>query len=214
MERTDKVLDNIDITEDEIYDIIVNLDPNTASGPDLISNKMIKNVAGAIAKALRIIFNRSLREGIFPDIWKLGNLVPLYKKGDRSISANYRQVTLVKFKSALFLSICITICLVIIFYSHISLVFDLVIPPLFNSLIFFTISANLLMRSNILAWCFATFQWPLIRFSIRDFYLNFDKMGSRATFWHGFLIICHQRLHYSLLMLVFPRGLYWGHFSS
>ena len=63
-ELTDKVLDNIGITEDEINDIIVNLDPNKASGPDLISNKMIKNVAGALAKPLRIIFNRSLREGI------------------------------------------------------------------------------------------------------------------------------------------------------
>ena len=39
-----------------------------ASGPDLISNKMIKNVAGAIAKPLQIIFSRSLREGIFLDI--------------------------------------------------------------------------------------------------------------------------------------------------
>ena len=46
IELTDKVLDNVDITEDEINDIIVNLDPNKASGPDLISNKMIKNVAG------------------------------------------------------------------------------------------------------------------------------------------------------------------------
>ena len=67
-ELTDKALDNIDITEDEINYIIVNLDPNKASGPDLISNKMIKNIVGAIAKPLRIIFNSLLREGIFPDI--------------------------------------------------------------------------------------------------------------------------------------------------
>ena len=44
-ELTDKVLDKIDITEDEIKDVIINLDPNKASGPDLISNKMIKQVA-------------------------------------------------------------------------------------------------------------------------------------------------------------------------
>ena len=93
-ELTDKVLDSIDITEDEINDIIVNLDPNKASGPDLTSNKMIKNVAGAMAKPLCIIFSRSLHEGIFPDIWKLGNLVPLYKKGNRSISTNYHPVSL------------------------------------------------------------------------------------------------------------------------
>ena len=70
------------------------MDPNKASGPDLISNKMIKQVAGAIAKPLQIIFNRFLRESVFPDIWKLGNLVPLFKKGDKSLAANYRPVSL------------------------------------------------------------------------------------------------------------------------
>ena len=93
-ELTNSVLDKIDITEEEIRDIIVNLDPNKASGPDQISNKMIKRVAGAISKPLHIIFNRSLSENIFPDIWKLGNLVPLFKKGDKSIPANYRPVSL------------------------------------------------------------------------------------------------------------------------
>ena len=94
MELTDSVLDRIDISEEEIKDVIVNLDPNKASGPDLISNKMIKQVAGAKAKPLQIIFNRSLRESVFPDIWKLGNLVPLIKKGDKTLAANYRPVSL------------------------------------------------------------------------------------------------------------------------
>ena len=94
IEHTDEVLDHINVTEEEINDVIVNLDPNKASGPDSISNKMIKQVARAISKPLCILFNRSLREGIFPDIWKLGNLVPLFKKGDRSISSNYRPVSL------------------------------------------------------------------------------------------------------------------------
>ena len=93
-EHTDEVLEHINVTEEEINDVIVNLDPNKASGPDFISNKMIKNVARAIAKPLCILFNRSLCEGVFPDIWKLYNLVPLFKKGDRSISSNYRPVSL------------------------------------------------------------------------------------------------------------------------
>ena len=94
IEHTDQVLEHITVTEEEINDVIVNLDPNKASGPDLISNKMIKNVSRAIVKPLCILFNRSLREGVFPDIWKLGNLVPLFKKGDRSVSSNYRPVSL------------------------------------------------------------------------------------------------------------------------
>ena len=41
---------------------------------------MMKKVSKTIAKPLCIIFNRSLREGIFPDMWKQGNLVPIFKK--------------------------------------------------------------------------------------------------------------------------------------
>ena len=42
-ELTDATLDNIEITEEEINDVIENLDPNKASGSDLISNKMLKS---------------------------------------------------------------------------------------------------------------------------------------------------------------------------
>ena len=93
-ELTDSSIDNIEITEDEVIDVIVNLDPNKASGPDLISNKMLKRVSKTVAKPLCIIFNRSLQEGIFPDKWKQGNLVPIFKKGEKSIPSNYRPVSL------------------------------------------------------------------------------------------------------------------------
>ena len=45
LELTDKVFDNIELTKEEIKDVIVNLDPNTTSGPDMISNKMIIKIA-------------------------------------------------------------------------------------------------------------------------------------------------------------------------
>ena len=69
------MLDNIEITEEEIKDVIVNSDPNRARSSNMISNKMIIKIAAAITKPLYVIFIRSLYEGIFPDIWKLGNTV-------------------------------------------------------------------------------------------------------------------------------------------
>ena len=112
MELTDSVLDRNDITEEEIKYVIVNLDPNKASGPDLISNKMIKYVARAIAKPLQIILNRSLRESVFPDIWKLGNLVPLCKETGPFLKIIVQfpfSVTLVKSKSTLYSNIYIPV---------------------------------------------------------------------------------------------------------
>ena len=79
-ELTDATLDNIEITEDEVNGVIENLDPNKASGTDLIRNKMLKKVSKVVTEPLCIIFNRSLHEGVFPDKWKLGNPVPLLKK--------------------------------------------------------------------------------------------------------------------------------------
>ena len=55
---------------------------------------MIKNVLGAIALSLCVIFNRSLFEGIFPDIWKLSNLVPLFENGEKAMPSNYPPVAL------------------------------------------------------------------------------------------------------------------------
>ena len=39
-------------------------------------------------------FNMSLREGIVPFEWKEANSIPLFKKGSRNKSVNYRQVSL------------------------------------------------------------------------------------------------------------------------
>ena len=62
--------------------------------PDNISNRMLKAVAHEISVPLSILFNRSLGEGSFPDFWKCPNVLPLYKKGDKSALSNYRPVSL------------------------------------------------------------------------------------------------------------------------
>ena len=48
----DKVVNNIIITAQEMKDIIDTRDTNKASGPDLISNKIIKSGSGAISISL------------------------------------------------------------------------------------------------------------------------------------------------------------------
>ena len=54
-----------------------------ASGPDGISNKMLKSVAKAIAKLLTTLYNRLLEECQFPDIYKYSHVISLFKKGER-----------------------------------------------------------------------------------------------------------------------------------
>jgi hypothetical protein len=47
-----------------------------------------------LARPLTKIYNASLQTGIVPDLWKLGNVIALYKTGDKSDPGNYRPVSL------------------------------------------------------------------------------------------------------------------------
>ena len=85
---------NISCTASEIQSFIEILNPNTACGPDGISNKMLKPVAKEISVPLSILFNRSFREGKFSELWKRSNIIPLPKKGDNSDQSNFRPVSL------------------------------------------------------------------------------------------------------------------------
>ena len=58
--RTNNFLRDIVITTDEIVDIIKILNPNKASGSDIISHKMLKLCPEKIAVPLQIMFNKSL----------------------------------------------------------------------------------------------------------------------------------------------------------
>ena len=92
---TDNSLSQIHCTEHEIENIIEVFNPNKASG-DGISHKMLKGVSKSlqISKPLCILMNRSFDEGIFPDTWKLSNVIPIFKKADKSQPCNYRPVAL------------------------------------------------------------------------------------------------------------------------
>ena len=40
------------------------------------------------------LFNLSLRTHSYPEIWKISHVMPLFKKGDKSLTSNYRPVSL------------------------------------------------------------------------------------------------------------------------
>ena len=54
---------------------------------------------------LSIIFKKSLSEGRLPLDWKVANIVPIFKKGNKSSPCNYRPVSLTSVVSKVFESI-------------------------------------------------------------------------------------------------------------
>ena len=61
----------------------------------VISNKNCTPTCNVeqICTPLAHVFNMSLQEGIVPLEWKEANIIPLFKKGSRNKSVNYRPVS-------------------------------------------------------------------------------------------------------------------------
>jgi len=71
-----------------------NLNVNKSVGPDEIHGKLLYELRYEIVKALTLLFNLSMRQGIIPQDWRDASVVPLFKKGSRSQAQNYRPVSL------------------------------------------------------------------------------------------------------------------------
>ena len=67
---------------------------NKSPGVDGIAPKILKETVDQICSPLAHVFNLSLQEGIVPLEWKEANIIPLFKKGSRNKSVNYRPVSL------------------------------------------------------------------------------------------------------------------------
>ena len=72
-----------------------NMKENKSPGVDGISPKLLNETAvEQISTPLARVFNMSLQETIVPFEWKEANIIPLFKKGSRNKSVNYRPVSL------------------------------------------------------------------------------------------------------------------------
>ena len=55
---------------------------------------MLKECSSEIAPILALIYNETLAQGTVPDDWRLANVAPIFKKGEKYDAANYRPVSL------------------------------------------------------------------------------------------------------------------------
>ena len=67
---------------------------NKSPGVDGIPPKLLMETVDQISIPLARVFNLSLKEGVVPFEWKEANIIPLFKKGSRNKSENYRPVSL------------------------------------------------------------------------------------------------------------------------
>ncbi|CAB3981872.1 Hypothetical predicted protein [Paramuricea clavata] len=90
----ESTLSELNLCLDDVLIVLLNLDTNKATGPDGIPPRVLKETAHQIAPSLCSLFNRSLNSGSLPEEWKLANIIPVFKNGDKTHVENYRPISL------------------------------------------------------------------------------------------------------------------------
>lgn len=78
----------------EVTEVVKHLRSGKAPGIDEIQPEMLKALGVEGLSWLTRLFNIAWESGTVPKEWQTGVVVPLFKKGDRRVCANYRGITL------------------------------------------------------------------------------------------------------------------------
>jgi len=71
---------DIEVTTEGILSLLKRLNPNKATGPDMMPARILKELADQCAPYLRIIYGKCLAGRGIPDVWKQANVSAIYKQ--------------------------------------------------------------------------------------------------------------------------------------
>ncbi|KAK4815922.1 LOW QUALITY PROTEIN: hypothetical protein QYF61_010179 [Mycteria americana] len=95
LEDRDRDQNGAPIIEGEmVSDLLHHLDIHKSMGPDEIHPRVLKELADVLSKPLSIIYQQSWLTGEVPADWRLANVTPIFKKGQKEDLGNYRPVSL------------------------------------------------------------------------------------------------------------------------
>ena len=82
------------VTPAEAIHAMKSINQNSSPGPDGIPPTFFRKCAANFAIPVSVVLNRSFFEGVVLDNWKLANVIPIFKKGDKSDPINYRPISI------------------------------------------------------------------------------------------------------------------------
>ena len=91
---TNTDLSSIKFENKDTINIIISLSVGKAHGLENISIRLLKIDDSAIVEPVSILFNDSLNQSIFLDIWKRSSIYPIHQRDDKQIISSYRPVSL------------------------------------------------------------------------------------------------------------------------
>ena len=90
---------DIHVSSDDVRRILLSLDVNKATGPDRIPARLLQHCAPYISSSLSNLVNKSLNTGKVPSEWKISNITPIPKGGQKNEASNYRPISLLSIVS-------------------------------------------------------------------------------------------------------------------
>ena len=93
-------LPDIDINIAGVTNLLKEVNPYKAIGPDCTPAKLLKKMAEECPPSLTLIFTASLQQGNIPQDWKKALVMPIFKKGDQTNPTNYHPVSLTYLQQA------------------------------------------------------------------------------------------------------------------
>ena len=89
-------------TPQEASLIIKSLKDSQAQDINGITTYYVKSASRSIAYNLSILFNQTIKEGMFPDMFKLAKIIPVFKNDSPLTPSNYRPISILPILSKIF----------------------------------------------------------------------------------------------------------------
>lgn len=87
-------MDSVLFNRESIINLLKNLDSKKANGPDKLPTTLLKITASEIAEVVTFLFTQSYESGQLPNDWRNVHVVPVFKKGEKHDTCDYRPVSL------------------------------------------------------------------------------------------------------------------------
>ena len=92
--QTDKQKPVLGVSEEAVEVELVGLNAESATGPDLLPTRVLKECGKVLARPVWMLIMLLLQAGIWPSVWMHHWIVPLYKRKEVFNAGNYRGVHL------------------------------------------------------------------------------------------------------------------------
>ena len=92
--KSDVLIDKINVSVKDMEDALRTLNVNKSSGPDGLHPRVLKELATVLSYPLKLLFDKTIAQGKLPSQWKVAEVRPIFKKGNKTSPGNYRPVSL------------------------------------------------------------------------------------------------------------------------